>query len=78
MFKMQPDRQNELYRDKDIAENMSTYGAGLQGEEQQEEEVSIEADGITQILNEEENVIREYTTPESVIYNCVNMAVKEA
>ena len=73
--KMQPDRQNELYHDKDIVENMSTYGAGLQGEE---EEVLIEADGITQILNEEENVIREYTTPESIRYNCVNMTVKEA
>ena len=56
----------------------STYAAGLQGEEQQEEEVLIEADSVTQILSEGENVIREYTTPESVIYNCVNMAVKEA
>ena len=26
--KMQPDRQNELYHDRDIAENMSTYAAG--------------------------------------------------
>ena len=57
---------------------MSTYAAGLQGEEQQEEEVLIEADCVTQILNEGENVIREYTTPESVRYNCVNMTVKEA
>ena len=54
---------------------MSTYAAGLQGEEQQEEEVLIEADCVTQILNEGENVIREYTTPESVRYNCVNMTV---
>ena len=38
----------------------------------------IEADSVTQILSEGENVIREYTTPESVIYNCVNMTVKEA
>ena len=74
---MQPDRQNELYHDGDIAENMSTYAAGLQGEVQQQEEVLIEADGVTQILNEGENVIHEYTTPESVRYNLVNMTVRK-
>ena len=74
---MQPDRRNELYHDGDIAENMSTYAAGLQGEVQQQEEVLIEADGVTQILNEGENVIHEYTTPESVRYNLVNMTVRK-
>ena len=60
--KMQPDRQNELYHDIDIAENMSTYAAGLQGEEQQEEEVLIEADGVTQVLKREKCDSRVYYT----------------